>query len=170
MDQLLNILNPMSSTIFWSIIVFGILALVVWRFVLKPVNRAMEARQKEIEGSLQEADRQKQQAQAMLEEQKRMLDKAREQSLQIIEKGEQEALQIKEELQQQAQKKAAALLEDAQEQIGQQKEAAWSEVRQKAVDMAIQAASRVLEREVSREDHVRLIEDSLKELDEEQHE
>ena len=37
MEEVLQILNPMTSTMFWSIVVFVILVIVLWRFVLKPM-------------------------------------------------------------------------------------------------------------------------------------
>ncbi|MDZ7836966.1 MAG: F0F1 ATP synthase subunit B [Actinomycetota bacterium] len=105
MEQLLKILNPMSSTIFWSIVVFAILVLVVWKFVLKPVNRTMEARRKDIEEEISDAEEQKQQAQKILEEQKQKLEEARKQARQILDSTEKEAQQLKQQIQEEAQKR-----------------------------------------------------------------
>ncbi|MDZ7836965.1 MAG: hypothetical protein U5N58_02895 [Actinomycetota bacterium] len=57
------------------------------------------------------------------------------------------------------------MLEDARQEIEQQKEAALSEVTEVIVDMAIGAASKCSRGEVSAQDHIRLIEDSLNKMD-----
>ncbi len=57
MEEVLQILNPMTSTIFWSIVVFVILVVVLWKFVLKPVNNMISKRQEEIREKIDDADR-----------------------------------------------------------------------------------------------------------------
>ncbi|MCL5772731.1 MAG: ATP synthase F0 subunit B, partial [Actinobacteria bacterium] len=69
MEELSKILNPMTSTIFWSIVCFLILFFVLWKFVFKPVNKMINERQTEIRKNLDEADRQREEAIKYLEEQ-----------------------------------------------------------------------------------------------------
>jgi F-type H+-transporting ATPase subunit b len=66
-EELSKILNPMTSTIFWSIVCFLILFFVLWKFVFKPVNKMINARQEEITKNLNEADRQRDEAIKYLE-------------------------------------------------------------------------------------------------------
>ena len=77
LEEVLHILNPMTSTIFWSIVVFVILVVVLWKFVLKPVNNMISKRQDEIREKIDSADHQNEEAQKYLEEQKKNVDKAR---------------------------------------------------------------------------------------------
>ena len=67
MEEVLKILNPMTSTIFWSIVVFVILVVVLWKFVLKPVNNMISKRQEEIRGKIDDADRKSIEASEYLE-------------------------------------------------------------------------------------------------------
>ncbi|MFO7928363.1 MAG: ATP synthase F0 subunit B, partial [Candidatus Humimicrobiaceae bacterium] len=60
---MLQIINPMASTIFWSIIVFGILVLVLWKFAFKPINNITGKRQEKIREKIDDAERQKEEAQ-----------------------------------------------------------------------------------------------------------
>ncbi len=71
MEEVLQILNPMTSTIFWSIVVFVILVIVLWKFVLKPVNNMISKRQEEIREKIDTADRKSLEANEYLEEQKK---------------------------------------------------------------------------------------------------
>ena len=87
MEEALKIINPMSSTIFWSVIVFIALTIVLWKFVLKPVNNIISKRQSEIMKSIDGADRQREEAQKYLEEQKKQLEEAKREARKIIEEG-----------------------------------------------------------------------------------
>ena len=77
MEEIFKIINPMTSTIFWLIIVFIILFIVLWKFALKPVNKMITKRQEDIRASIDNADRQKLEGQQYLEEQKKQLDLAK---------------------------------------------------------------------------------------------
>jgi len=66
LEEVIQILNPMTSTIFWSIVVFVIVIIVLWKFVLKPINNMISKRQEEIREKIDNADRQSTEAQKYL--------------------------------------------------------------------------------------------------------
>ena len=98
MEELLQILNPMTSTIFWSIVVFIIVVIVLWRFVLKPINNIVSKRQKEIREKIDDADRRNTEAGEYLEKQKENIDLSKAEAKKIIDKGKDAANKIKEEI------------------------------------------------------------------------
>ena len=164
MEEVLQILNPMTSTIFWSIVVFVILVVVLWKFVLKPVNNMISKRQEEIREKIDDADRKSLDANKYLEEQKKSIDKSRIEAKKIIDEGKEAARKIKEEIESQASEKSKLMVEDALTEIRSEKDRSINEVKDEMVDIALSASQKMISKSLSEEDHKKLIEESLKDL------
>ncbi len=164
MEEVLQILNPMTSTVFWSIIVFVILIIVLWKLVLKPVNNMITKRQEEIRGTIDDADRKSLEAGKYLEEQKKSIDKARLEAKKIINEGKEAARKIKDEIEGQASEKSKLMLESALTEIRSEKDRSIIEVKDEMVDIALSASQKMISKSLSEEDHKKLIEESLKDL------
>ena len=164
MEEVLKILNPMTSTIFWSIVVFVILVIVLWKLVLKPVNNMIAKRQDEIREKIDDADRKSLESSEYLEEQKKNIDKARIEAKKIIDEGKESARKIKEEIELQASEKSKLMLDSALEEIRSEKDRSINEVKDEMVDIALSASEKMISKTLSEEDHKKLIEESLKDL------
>jgi len=164
LEEVLQILNPMTSTIFWSIVVFVILVIVLWKFVLKPVNNMISKRQEEIREKIDTADRKSLEANDYLEEQKKSIDKARVEAKKIIDEGKEAARKIKEEIEHQASEKSKLMVKDALTEIRSEKDRSINEVKDEMVDIALSASQKMISKNLSGEDHKKLIEESLKDL------
>lgn len=164
MEEVLQILNPMTSTIFWSIVVFVILVIVLWKFVLKPVNNMISKRQEEIREKIDTADRKSLEANEYLEEQKKTIDRSRVEAKKIIDEGKEAARKIKEEIENQASEKSKLMLENALIEIRSEKDRSINEVKDEMVDIALSASQKMISKSLSEEDHKKLIEESLKDL------
>ncbi len=164
MEEVLQILNPMTSTIFWSIIVFAMLVIVLWKFVLKPVNNMISKRQEEIREKIDDADRKSLEANDYLEEQKKSIDKSRIEAKKIIDEGKEAARKIKEEIEHQASEKSKLMIKDALTEIRSEKDRSINEVKDEMVDIALSASEKMISKSMSGEDHKKLIEESLKDL------
>ncbi len=164
MEEVLQILNPMTSTVFWSIIVFVILIIVLWKLVLKPVNNMITKRQEEIRGTIDDADRKSLEAGKYLEEQKKSIDKARLEAKKIINEGKEAARKIKDEIEGQASEKSKLMLESALTEIKSEKDRSINEVKDEMIDIALSASQKMISKSLSEEDHKKLIEESLKDL------
>jgi F-type H+-transporting ATPase subunit b len=165
LEEVLKILNPMSSTIFWSIIVFVILIVVLWRFIFKPVNNIISKRQTEIQESIDSADKQKEEAQKYLEEQKIQLDEAKKEARKIIEDGKTAARKVKGEIEEKALEKSRAIMEAAASEINAEKERSIAEVKNKMVDIALAATEKMIAKNLSEKEHKKLIEETLREVE-----
>ncbi|MEE8324119.1 MAG: F0F1 ATP synthase subunit B [Candidatus Humimicrobiaceae bacterium] len=164
LEEVLQILNPMTSTVFWSIIVFVILIIVLWKLVLKPVNNMITKRQEEIRGTIDDADRKSLEAGKYLEEQKKSIDKARLEAKKIINEGKEAARKIKDEIEGQASEKSKLMLESALTEIKSEKDRSIIEVKDEMIDIALSASQKMISKSLSEEDHKKLIEESLKDL------
>ncbi|MBN1299472.1 MAG: F0F1 ATP synthase subunit B [Actinobacteria bacterium] len=165
MEEVLKIINPMTSTVFWSVISFVILLAVVLKFVAKPVNRILEKRQQEIRESLDSAERKNDAASKLIQEKEMLLDAAREEAQRIIHDGKTEAKKIREEIEEKASEKSRTIMQAAMQEIDNEKIRSLEEVRDRIVDIALDASEKIISRKLSEQDHKRLIEESLNEIE-----
>jgi len=164
LEEVLNIINPMTSTVFWSVIVFILLIVVLWRFVLKPVNKVIVKRQEEIQDAVNIADKQRQEAQEFIEGQKLQLEAAKKEARQIIEDSKTAARTIKEEIEEKANEKSRTILDSALEEIRAERDRSVVAVKNQIVEIAMDATERIIGKSLSEEEHKKLIEESLKEV------
>ncbi len=165
MGEVLKILNPMSSTIFWSILVFGISIIVLWRFVLRPVNNLISKRQAEIKEKINSAENQKEEASKYLEQQKEKLEEAKKEARRIIEESKSDANKVKEEIEKSARSRSKAMLDNTIEEMKREKERSINDVKNKIVDIAFSVSEKVISKKITEEDHKKIIKESLKELE-----
>ncbi len=164
MEEVLKIINPMSSTLFWTVVIFVVLIVVLWRFAFKPIGNMISKRQSEIKENIDSAHRQNEEAQKYLEDQRKELEKARKDAKKIVEESKAAAQKIKEEIEQQANDRSRTMVEDALAEIKNEKERSINEVKNEMVDIALFASEKMISKKLSEEEHKKIIEKSLKDI------
>lgn len=164
MEEVLNILNPMASTIFWSILVFIAIVIIMWKFVFKPVNRMISKRQAEIKKNVGDAEKQMEEIQKYLDKQKGEIEKAREKAEEIIEDGKREGGIIRGKIENDAKEKSRKMIENTLQEIKIEREKSLVDLKDRMVDMALKATEKVIGKSLSKKEHEKVIEDSLQEI------
>jgi F-type H+-transporting ATPase subunit b len=95
----------------------------------------------------------------------RILAQARTEAEAILTATRSDATKFREELKQQARTDAAAIVKNAEKQVELEKTRAIQEIRQEAVNLSVTIASKLLQRNVSKDDNLRLIEDTFKQIE-----
>jgi F-type H+-transporting ATPase subunit b len=148
----------------WTIVSFVIFFALLTKFAWGPIMKALETREKNIRESIESAERAKKEGEKVLAEHKAALQGAREETRKMIVEakaiGEEERAKIVEK----AQTEGAALLKRAKAELGVEEAAAIQRVREEAVDLALGAASRLLERSLNDSDHRNMVEDFIKQV------
>lgn len=161
MDGLLSI-NP--GLMVWTIVSFVIFFSLLTKFAWGPIMTALETREKNIRESIESAERAKKEGEKVLAEHRAALQGAREETRKMIADakaiGEEERAKIVEK----AQTEGAALLKRAKAELRGEEAAAIQRVREEAVDLALAAASRLLERSLNESDHRNMVEDFIKQV------
>ena len=83
----------------------------------------------------------------------------------ILSQTRSDATRLRDELKQKAQSKAAGVIKNAERQIEMETQRALQQIRNEAVDLSVAIASKVLERNVTKEDNERLIEETFKQIE-----
>lgn len=128
----------------WTVLTFGVLLFVLGRYAWKPMLNALDAREKGIQDAIDEANRQREEAQRLMAEHREQLADARRQAQQMMGEGREAADRLRKELEQKARDESASILEAARREIARERDAAVEAVRRESVDVALAAASRIL--------------------------
>lgn len=159
------LLEASPGLMIWTLVIFGITLYILKRYVFGPVGQAIEKRRADIAESIEEAERSRDEATAMLEEYKRRLAEARKEADTLREQGRKDGERQGAELLAQAHTQRDRVLADAEIQIEAQTRAAASGLRDDVVSLALTAAEKVSRRALTEADHRRLIEEAIDEAD-----
>ena len=150
----------------WTMVVEAVNLLIVMlmlkKFLCKPVNAVLEQRQAEIGGMYQKAEDAQKEAQALKQAYDERMSGARKEADELIVAAQDSARRRGDEIVEDARDEAVLLRRRAEEDIELQKRKALREGRDELADMAVDIAGKVVEREVTREDHDRLVEEFIK--------
>lgn len=159
------LLEASPGLMIWTLVMFLITLWIMKKWVLGPVSQMVEKRRNHIAESIDEAERSRDEANALLEDYKVRLAEARREADNIREQGRSEGERQKADIIAQAQAQRDRVLADAQNQIDAQARSAAGQIRNDVVTLALLAAEKVCRRTLSDEDHRRLIEEAIREAD-----
>ena len=149
-------------TMIFEVVNLLIVMLILKKFLFKPVNAVLEQRQAEIGGMYQKAEDAQKEAQALKQAYDERMSGARKEADKLIVAAQDSARRRGDEIVEDARDEAVQLRRRAEEDIELQKRKALREARDELADMAVDIAGKVVEREVTREDHDRLVEEFIK--------
>lgn len=139
-----------------------ILTLLVKKFLFKPVQKILAERQAAADAVLSEARAAKERAETMQAEYEESMTGARDEAARIVEDATRAAGQRSEELLAEAAASARRMKERAESEIEQERKKALNEVKDEIGGMAMEIASKVVEREIDEKDHQALIDEFIK--------
>ncbi|MGN0623801.1 MAG: F0F1 ATP synthase subunit B [Oscillospiraceae bacterium] len=135
-----------------------ILFLILKHFLFEKVNKVMDDRKSDIEGSYQRADEAEQKANQLAAEYTEKISNAKEESAEIVKAATQKAQLRSDEIIADAKNEAKGIIDNANAEIEREKKIAVNQIKDEIADIALSAASAVVEKEISGEDNERLIE------------
>lgn len=148
-------------TIVFQLVNTLILFLVLKHFLYKPVKKILDAREEEVENIYKEANQKNENATSLKKEYEQKLAVAKETASDIVKTATQKAQTRSDEIVSEASLKAAGLLKRAETQIEQDRKKAINEIKNDITDLAISAAGKVISKELSKQDHEKLIENFI---------
>lgn len=163
MDNPLVQLDP--GLFFWTIAVFLTLLFLLKKFAWGPLLAALEERQAGIRKSLDDADTAKRELAEVQAKASALIGQARTEADAILSEARTDGARIRQELREAAQKEAEAISRNAQQQIQLERDRAVAEIRQQAVELSVMIASKLIRRNLTREDNQALIDDALQQVD-----
>jgi F-type H+-transporting ATPase subunit b len=163
MDNPLVQLDP--GLFIWTIVTFLVLLTLLAKFAWGPLLQALESRQNAIRKSLDDAQQARQELERLNQESAQIIRQARVDAEAIVTKSRADAERLREEMKQKARSEADGIVRNAERQIQLETQRALQQIRHEAIDLSVQIASKLLQRNLTKEDNERLIEDALKQVE-----
>src|SRR5450756_646442 len=146
-------LNTEWGLMVWTLITFGIALFILWKFAFGPVQRIIDERRADIQGSMDAA-----------EEYKATLAKVRGEAEEILERSRTTGDHAKAEIMAAAKSQSERVLTQAHEQIERDTRAALRELKGAVVELTALATEKVAAGSLTAADQQRLIDEALAEL------
>jgi F-type H+-transporting ATPase subunit b len=163
------LVQPDPGLFIWTILTFLVLLALLAKFAWRPLLQALESRQASIRKSLDDAAQAKVELERLHEQSKQIIREARVEGESIVSKSRADAERVRAEMKDKARAEADTLVKNAERQIQLETTRALQQIRTEAVDLSVMIASKIIQRNLSKEDNERLIEDALKQVEGRRH-
>lgn len=144
-----------------TLILFGCFAFVLGKFGWGPLLKIVEERERSIHDAVDGAQKARTEAESLLAQHREMLREATREREEIVKRAVTEAEQLKADLTAKAKAEGDQLLQRAKEQIEREKTRVLLELRAEVGDLAVQAASRIVQSSLNADAQKKLVDDFI---------
>jgi F-type H+-transporting ATPase subunit b len=159
------LVSPSLGLMIWTLLLFTATFLVLSKFVFPRITEALDKRRLTIEKSLDDAARSKREADELLAEYRARLREAREQAEDITARARKAADSLADDAKVEASQQREELLAAARREIEAETRRALDDIRKEVANLTVLATEKVTRGALRPEDHRRLIEQALGEVD-----
>jgi F-type H+-transporting ATPase subunit b len=160
--------NPLVQTdpglFIWTIVTFLVLLALLAKFAWRPLLAALDTRQNAIRKSLDDAQQARQDLERLNAESAQIIARSRQEADAIITQSRADGDRLREEIRQKARAEADLIVKNAERQIQLETSRALEQIRHEAVDLSVMIASKIIQRNLTREDNERLIDEALRQV------
>lgn len=161
----MGLLIPSSGTLFWMVVIFGVVFFILAKYAFPVIIRMVDERKKYIDESLESARLANEQLAQVKSESERLLTQAREEQAQILKEAVAARDRILKEAQARAQAEARRALDETRQQIIAEKESAINDIRRQVAVLSVDVAEKILRKDLTGEKkHIELIDRLLDEM------
>jgi F-type H+-transporting ATPase subunit b len=148
----------------WAAITFLLLVVVLGKFAWGPIVKMLDEREKTIREAIDEAKKERAEAEKLLSEQKVALAQASREAAELAKRNQLEVEALRVELTARARKEADELVSGARKQIVEETSKAAAELRGMVADLAIAAAGKLLVSSLDEKAQRQLVDEYLRQL------
>ncbi len=148
----------------WTLIVFVSLLLILRKYAWGPIVDAVDSREKGIQAAIDGAAELNTEAAKLLKEHREQMADARRQASEILAEAKVAGERVRKELEEKARTEAQGIVERALAEIERERDGALETLRRESVDLALAAASQLMQESFDQETDRQLVERYLNEL------
>lgn len=145
----MGLVTPNPGTIFWMLIIFGIVLFILRKFAWKPILNALKDREESIANALNSAEDARKEVEGLKADNEKIIAEARREKDIILK----EAKEIKEKIVAEAKEKAVLetqkSIEHARQQIQSEKTAAINDIKKQVAELSVMIAEKVIKKELA---------------------
>jgi len=159
------LIKVVPGLMIWTLIAFAITFFVLRRYAFGPIQKAIDDRRERIRQSIEEADRAREEARRLLEEHRKLVGQAKQEAEEILAEARKQSdaqqARVREETEADRQRR----LEETKRQIEAETQRALEQIRAEVGELTLIATAKVTGKVLDREDHRKLIEEAISDLD-----
>ena len=145
----MGLVTPNPGTIFWMLIIFGIVLFVLRKFAWKPILNALKEREESIANALNSAEEAKREVANLKADNDKIIAEARQEKNAILKVAKEMKDKIIIEAKEKAMQETARSIELAQRQIQSEKDAAINDLKKQVAELSVMIAEKVLKKELT---------------------
>lgn len=145
----------------WTLVVFVILMLVLGKFAWGPILAALEKREHGIAEHIAQAERNHEEARQLLASYEQKLAGAAQEVRDLLEEARRDAEHTKQSILAEAKGAADAERQRALRDIDTAADAAMESLARRSADLSVELAGKILQSQLSKDDHARLIQEAM---------
>ena len=147
-----------------TLIIFGIVVYVLGTKAWPPLLRVLHEREQAIHTALENAKREREQAEKVLAEYKRQIDQARSEASTIVDEGRRDADAVRRRIHEEARQESDEMVARARREIQLATDTAIKDLYDRTAELAVQVAGGIIRKELKAEDHRGLVAESLERM------
>jgi len=159
------LIKVVPGLMIWTLVAFAITFFVLRKYAFGPIQKAIDDRREKIRMSIQEADRARDEARRLLEEHRALIGQAKSQAEEILAEARRNSDAQRERVKEETEADRQRRLEETKRQIEAETQRALTMIRAEVASLTLIATTKVTGKVLDRDDHKRLIEDAIGELD-----
>jgi F-type H+-transporting ATPase subunit b len=159
------LVSPGLGLMIWTLALFLFTMWVLSRVAFPRIQEALDKRANAIRENIEASQRQREEADKLLAEYRQRLTEAREQADDIVARARKAAETAKAEASTEGKAKREELVAAARRDIEAETRRSLERIRKEVADLTVIATEKVTRKTLTDEDHKRLVEDALKEID-----
>ncbi len=140
--------QPTFGLAFWSLVIFLLFWALMAKFAFGPIADALQKREHDIQGSIDEAKKARQEMSNMKAENDKLLAEAREERTLMLNEAKEQKNKMIAEAKEQAKAEATKIMQTAQAEIESQKLAAKQSLKAEVGTMALDIAEQVIRKDL----------------------
>ncbi len=144
----MGFVTPDYGTIFWMVIIFGIVLYILGKFAWKPILNALKDREESISEALSSADKARREVEGLKADNEKVIAEARKEKDVILKEAKEVKDKMLAEAKEQAAKEGQKIIEAARQQIEAEKKAAISEMKLQVTELSVLVAEKVIKNEL----------------------
>ena len=160
-----GLIDVVPGLMIWTLICFGITFYVLKRFAFARIQAGIDERRERIRRAIEEADRAREEARALLEEHRQMMGQAKGDAAEILAEARRVADAQLERVKGEAEEERQRRLEETKRQIEAETKRSLDLIRAEVATLALEATARITGKVLDSEDQRRLIDEAIAELD-----
>ena len=160
-----KLIEPHFGTVFWTLITFILMLVVLRKYAWGPLLSALDAREKSISDSLEQARNEREEAEKLVQEHRDLVSQARRERAEALAEGQRDAEKVGAEILEEARRQREQVLKQTEEQVQSAMSQARAEMRGITADLAIQAAEKLLTKNLDDATQRELVEAYLADLE-----